>query len=399
MNKSSNKDKGSIAIIFAVMMVVFISFLGLALDFGYAYLQKTRLQQVADAEALACAINPPTNPCPSVASDQYPALNPYGFTISIQNPGNNSLCLTSTQGNCVKATAQTPWVNFFLSLSGNLSTSAIAGRIALPSCMITTSYFSSNGTNRVSLNNCAASIGGTLSASGQSGITITNSGSITVFNGNPINNCPYCSPAPTSSQNQLPQIPASTFPTTNLDGTPLPTRSYNQCTSPITCIPAIYTGQQVSLNFDGQLQSGNYVFQGGFSTNGHTITSSTTDQYKGVALYIPGNKTLDLSGTVTLSAPTIAGCTAGSGIVISHPYTGGSYNSLILNGAQNHLNITGVTNLSADDITINGSSAGLNWTGSILSHSITLHGNMYPQVSQNPCFNLYESNGKVVLIN
>lgn len=142
------------------------------------------------------------------------------------------------------------------------------------------------------------------------------------------------------------------------------------------------------------LQTGYYVFNGGFSNAGYSLTSGVG----GVSLYVAGNQNLDLSGTVNLTAPTIAGCTAGSAIVISHPYIS-SYNAITLNGSSVNLSLNGVVNLSADDITVSGSSANVNITGSFVSHSITLHGNMFPQISSNPCFNLYESTGAAILVN
>ena len=106
---------------------------------------------------------------------------------------------------------------------------------------------------------------------------------------------------------------------------------------------------------------------------------------------------LQLSGTVNLTAPSVTGCSVGSGIVISHPYSS-TYNSIVLNGSQNSLTLTGVVNLSADDIRVNGTPVAINVIGSFVAHSIDLRGNMNPQASSNPCFNLYESSGKPVLI-
>ena len=147
------------------------------------------------------------------------------------------------------------------------------------------------------------------------------------------------------------------------------------------------------LNAATTLASGYYVFNNGFSNNGKTLTSAAG----GVGLYIPGNMPLQLSGPVNLTAPSPAGCSVGSGIVISHPYSS-TYNSIVLNGSGNSLTLTGVVNLSADDIRVNGSPVAINVIGSFVAHSIDLRGNMNPQASSNPCFNLYESSGKPVLI-
>lgn len=398
MSKIENSQRGSILVIVALMMVVLIGFLGLAVDIGYATVQKTRLQATADAEALACVVNPASNPCPTSGGDIYPSTNLYGFNITTNNPGNSSLCVIGTQTGCVEATAQTSWNTFFMGFLGkgsiNMSATAIAGKLlASPSCFVTTSNFSANGSNQITLNDCGATIGGTLSTTNSSGIKITGTGNTTVYNGNSPNGCGTCTPAPIGVAGAIPTLPSPTIPTKNLNGVALATLPYTSCTNS-SCVPAIYTGGQVTLASNTIFQSGVYVFNGGFNSNGQTVSNAAG----GVSLYIPGNQPLNLTGHVTLTAPSPTGCAAGSEIVISHPYST-SYNSVTLNGSTNALNLTGVSNLSADDITVSGSSAGLNFTGSVVTHSITLHGNMYPTVSGNPCFNLYESTGRASLLN
>ena len=247
-------------LIMAVMMVVFVGLLGLAIDMGYAYLQRTRLQQVADSEALACAISPASSPCPRSGGDVYPAVNAYNFNISINNPGDESLCQTANQQNCVSATAQTTWNTFFINLFGvssiNLSATGVAGRQdVLPSCIITTASFSANGNNQVALNNCAASIGGTLSTTNKAGIDITGAGKITVFNGNSPNQCGSCTPTPVGDPGPIPDLPNPAIPTKNINGATLATLPYTLCTNS-SCVPAIYTGGVVTLNAATVLQSG-----------------------------------------------------------------------------------------------------------------------------------------------
>jgi hypothetical protein len=367
-------------------------------DLAFAYLQKTRLQHVADAEALACVISPSGSPCPLIGGDVYPVVNPYGFSINLLNPGDNSLCLLPSQTGCVRAIASTTWNTFFIGLLGvpslNISASAIAGKNGnIPSCIITTGNLSANGNNQLNLNNCATSIGGTLNTTNKAGITITGQGSITVFNGGNPNQCGTCSPQPVSVNTPIPNLPLSTFPSLNLNGVALPNLPYTACTNS-SCIPAIYSGGQVTLKANTVLQTGYYVFNGGFSNGGFSLTSGVG----GVTLFVAGNQNLDLSGTINLTAPVVAGCTAGSATVISHPYIS-TYNPITLNGSNVNLSLNGVVNLSADDITVSGSSAKVNITGSFISHSITLHGNMFPQVSSNPCFNFYESTGSAILVN
>lgn len=401
MNKKSvrlGNENGSIALLVAFLLLVFIAFLGLAVDFGYAYLQRARLQSVADAAALACVISPASNSCPASGANIYPQVNPYGFNVTTLNPGDASLCIIpAKQSGCARATAQISWNTFFINLFGvstlNLSATAVAAQTGqVPSCMVTTQNFSANGTNIVTLNNCAASIGGTLTSTNKSGINITGLGSTKVFNGNSPNQCGNCNPTPVGVATQIPSLPSPLIPTTNLNGSILATLPYTSCTNS-SCVPAIYTGGKVTLNTATTLTSGYYVFNNGFSNGGKTLSSATG----GVGIYVPGNMPLQLTGSVNLTAPSPTGCSAGSGVVISHPYSS-SYNPLVFNGSTNSINLTGVVNLAADDVTVDGSSVALSVTGSLVAHSISLNGNMNPQASSNPCFNLYESAGKPMLV-
>ena len=398
MNNIRQSERGAVLVTVAVLMLVLIGFLGLAIDAGYAYLQKTRLQSVADAQVLACVVNPSAQPCPAQSVNLYSQLDPYGFNTTILNPGDTSLCLNANQTSCAQARTQTSWNTFFIGLFGvpklSISAVAVAGRNGdIPSCVVTTAQFSANGTNQIALNNCSASIGGTLQTTNQSGISIAGMGSITVFNGNNPNQCGNCSPDPVGVSTSIPDLPSSTIPTLNLNGLPLATLPYTACTNS-SCIPAIYTGGVVTLTTATTLQTGNYVFNGGFSNGGNTLNSGPG----GVSLFIPGDQTLSLSGTINLTAPSPANCKAGSQMVISHPYNS-SYHYLSLNGSNVNLQLTGVINLSADDVSVGGSSAGFDITGSFVAHSLSLNGNMNPQLSTNPCFNLYESTKRVVLLN
>lgn len=391
-------DTGSMAVLVAFLLLIFITFLGLAVDFGYAYLQRSRVQSVADAEALACVISPALNPCPASGANLYPEVNPYGLFVSTINPGDNSLCLDpATQSFCARATAKSSWNTFFINIFGvntlNLSATALAAKIGeVPSCIVTTQDFNANGNNLVHLNNCSASIGGNLSTTNKSGIAIAGLGTTMIFNGNSPTGCGGCTPSPKGVLGQLPDLPVTVIPTKNLNGLTLMTLPYTSCTNS-SCVPAIYTGGKVVLNTATTLTSGVYIFNGGFSNNGNTLASAPG----GVGIYVPGNMPLTLSGTVNLTGPSVAGCTEGSGVVLNHPY-GSLYNSLVLNGSGDSLNLTGVVNFGADDITVNGSSVAITVIGSLIAHSIALHGNMNPQAPSNPCFNLYENTAKAILI-
>jgi hypothetical protein len=386
MNKNIQAPGGAVAVIVALLLLVLFGFLGLAVDVGYAHVQKTRLQAIADAQALACAIAP--SRCGSGGENPFPETNTNGALVTVINP---TACPDSTvQQGCAQATASAQWRTFFIGIFGKPTAAAqavaIAGRNArAPSCITTLSSFNANGTNMMTLTNCSADIGGSLSSTNRSGIQVApgSAGSISVYNGNSTTQCGNCAPAPTGLASPLPSLPSSTIPTTNLDGQPLVVRSGSSCTSGI-CQPGIYSSL-VKLSGTTTFASGNYVFNGGLDTNNKTVTSATG----GVSLYIPGSQNLSLSGNLTLSAPTPAGCAVGSGVVISHPLSGAP-RALDLNGSKVSLKLTGVVNLSADQINISGSSSSFMLSGTLVAHSITLNGNMYPNISANPCNNLYQ---------
>jgi len=393
MNKRIPKPQGVIAVIVAFLLLALFGFLGLAVDVGYTHVQKTRLQAVADAQALACAINP--SRCGSGGVNPFPETNPAGAQVTVIHPVS---CPNSTaQQDCAQATASAEWKSFFMGLLGSPTAAAqavaIAGRNArAPSCVTTLSSFNANGGNIMTLTNCSADIGGALSSTNNSGIQVASGsiGSISVYNSNSPDQCGNCSPAPIGLASPLPSLPSAAIPTKNMDGQPLVVRSGSSCTSGI-CQPGIYSSL-VKLNGATTFASGNYVFNGGLDTNNRTVISGTG----GVSLYIPGSQDLSLSGDITLSAPTPAGCAAGSGIVISHPQSGAS-RSLDLNGAKVRLRLTGVVNLSAADVTISGSSSSFTLSGTLVANSVRLNGNLYPNISANPCNNLYQ-NAKITLL-
>jgi hypothetical protein len=391
MNNQRHHQKGATIVLFALLLTVLVWLMGLALDGGYMLLQKNLLQNTADAAALACVIN--SSACGAGGSNLFPDVNLYGFDVQTTNP---VACPKTTQLGCVQAVASTTWNTFFLGILAqstfSLSAKGIAGKNSGGvTCIITNTSFSTNGNNNVMLNDCSAAIGGSFSTTNKSGIVIspnTDNNLITVYNGHP-SACGHCSPAPVSVSGAMPTPPSFTAPIIPNAAAP----TYNASTETYTYYPGTYSSPVVfdkkySYVLSSGLYNSAYVFNGGLDTGSAVVTNGSG----GASIYVPGNKSLSLSGTVTLSAPTPTGCIAGSAVVINHPYTNTHYN-LSMNGSQDHLSLTGVANLSADDFTINGSSTALSVTGALTTNSMTLHGNMNPSYSANPCNNVYVSGG------
>ncbi len=387
MSKTYQHQKGATIVLFALLLTVLIALIGLAIDGGYLLLQKNRLQNTADAAALACAINSTT--CGSGGSNIFPDVNLYGFSVQTTLP---VACPKTGQISCVKSVASATWNTFFMGVLGQanmtLSASAIAGQNSGgPKCLMTDTDFSINGTNNITLNDCSAAISGNFSTTHNSGMIINpnpDSNTITIYNGN-TTTCIQCSPLPVSASGPMPTPPSYTAPVILNAAAP----TYNASTNTYTYYPGTYSAAVVfnkshKYQLSNGLYGGAYVFNGGFDTGSAIVTNSVG----GVSLYIPGSQSLSLSGTVTLSAPTPSGCVAGSAVVINHPYTT-AYRTLSINGSKDHLNLTGIANLSADNFRIDGSSTALSVTGSLVINSMVLHGNMNPSYSANPCNNVY----------
>ncbi len=399
----SNED-GAIAILVAFILTVLIAFMGLAVDFGYAYLQKSRLQKVADAEALACVISPASAPCPANGTNLYPELNPYGFTVTIVNPGDNSLCLNpAKQSKCARATAQTSWNTFFINLFGvntlNISATAVATRAIQPSCITTTgvgkNIIKLDGAN-VALANCNVSSAGDVSTSGSN--SVITGGNVTVFNGS---SCPNLIQKPGSTQTictslsePLPQIQIPTVPTLNLNGQPLTDQVTKDCFNS-NCNPGIYAGL-VTFKENTVLKSGIYVFNGGFKIEKNVTLGNGSG---GVSIFVASNSSIDLGQGVyvDLFAPSIPGCSDGSGVVLSHPSLSQSPPGVIKLQGETTLKLQGVANLTADELVMVGTKNNIFITGSLITNMITLNGSIDAKSSSNPCFNLYEPSRPVLI--
>jgi hypothetical protein len=399
-----SNEEGSIAILVAFLLTIFIAFMGLAVDFGYAYLQKSRLQKVADAQALACVISPASAPCPANGSNLYPELNPYGFTVTTVNPGDNSLCLNpAKQTKCARATAQITWNTFFINLFGvntlNLSATALAARAIQPSCITATglgdNVIKLDGAD-ISLANCNVSSAGNVSTSGSN--SFITGGNVTAFNESSCPNLTNKVGVPqticTSLSAPLPQIPIPSIPTLNLNGQPLIDQSSNSCFNS-NCNPGIYS-DLVTFSQNTVLKSGVYIFNGGLQIAKNITLSNSSG---GVSIFVASNSNIDLAPGVNINliAPSTPGCSDGSGIVLSHLGPQLQKKPITLQNAA-VLKLEGVANLTANDLVMNGTNNSMSIIGSLITNSLVLNGSISSQSSPNPCFNLYEPSGKPVLI-
>lgn len=209
-----------VTLITALLLALLIGFMGLATDTSYAFYIRTKMQAAADAAALGGASDilngGSTSHAISVArslviangfneSDALssvvvsipPGPNPDG---SSPNYSNNAAYIR------VRVTQSIPL--FFAPLVGfakswPVKVNAVSGIKSSPDCLVTMSEFSINGTNTASLNNCSAVIGGNLTATNSSKISISGNGSTSVYNNSSIS-CASCMPVPVKRSGALP---------------------------------------------------------------------------------------------------------------------------------------------------------------------------------------------------
>lgn len=419
MNKR-HSERGAVAVIIGLMMVVLVGFIGLAIDFGYAYVKKNQVQNVADAEALACVISPSSAPCPvgTTTGDLYPDVNGYGFTvISTENPGDNSLCpLPATQSHCARVTVSGTWNTFFIPLFGQttlmVQSVAIAGKQGGgPGCIIASSYFNVSGSQGINGSNCANYFG-SVSVNGNPPIT----GSANyIYNGNAPASCTSCQPpaigmsgpltAPTLSS--PPYKPSSPGTISGFTGTAATTLT---CPNKTTCTlgPGRYNGLDCSnsqsvchlVPSDTTPAGSTFEFDGTFQGPGNNGTMVGNK----VVLYLGGNGqsvTLAGGGSLTLTSPSPTGgpcsgsVTPESQIVIYAPNTGTlNYNGNVAS------NITG--NIYAPGFGFGlGGNGGLTVAGTVVVSSYTDNGGGNSGLTSNganTCGFTPNGSGQVILV-
>ena len=401
VHKFQSQDHAAVTLITALLLAILIGFLGLATDTSYAFYVRTKMQAAADAAALGGAsnmLNGGSKADAAGVAQSLATLNGFkdgeSFTsvTTLIPPGPNPDGSTPSYSNdtaYVRVQIAQSVRLFFAPLIGFANTwtvraNAVAGFQNSPDCLVTRTGFRINGNNTATLNNCSAAIGGNLDATNKAAITVNGNGNIGVYNNGSIN-CSSCTPTPTSKNGAFPSLPSVTIPSG------LAVVSDPSCAS-LLCQPGIYN-TQLTLNKGSSytFASGFYQFNKGLVTNSATVTSAPN----GVTLYIASNQPIDLSGSLTLTAQTPAGCAPGSGILVFQAPS--NINSMSLAGSKDQLNLTGILNLPYSDITISGSSSNLTLSGSLVANSLRLNGNMNPSVSSNPCNNFVSQN-KVSLV-
>jgi Flp pilus assembly protein TadG len=359
-------QSGQVAVIVALLMVVLFGFMAVAIDLGVLRHQKRQMQTVADAAAIAGALNLPLYAATGGTTLEFPnvgvtagaqiAASQNGFTsggnntLTVNNPPVVSVPYGGNTG-CVEVIASQSGSTYFANILGIKSMTAAARAVACqtssPNCIYVTDTSGTDVTVTGSGGggNLNASCGIVVNSSSPSAISVTGSGgggqisatSIGVVGkpgytdtGGKITPTPVSNIIPASDPlAYLPQptVGACTHPTTvTVSGTTtlnpgVYCGGLNIVTSgsaTVTFNPGLYifTGSSTGISF---IASGSLTVNGtgvtfynnstsgsmSFTGSGSTnfnLTAPTTGTYAGILMFQNQNNTA--AGTVTASGST-----------------------------------------------------------------------------------------------
>ena len=391
--KNSQSQRGVIAILVALMLIVLCGLAGLAVDLGYFYLKRTQLQAAADAEALACVIESGST-CPvstSVSGTNYfPSLtSQYNFTskfsVSTNNPGDSSLCPSGLYSNCANVTMTDTWNAFFIPVLGfktlTSTVVAIAGRQGSGmGCVIASSLFTAQGSQGLNGANCSNYFGN-VSVTGNPPIT----GSANyVYNGNSGTLCSTCTPPASSLSQTLTAPPLGgtiVKPTTTGTVSGGFTGSVSGtlfCPNKTTCnlSPGIYnsidcSASQAVCNLvpTGNSSPSQYTFEFDGDVTGPANNGSMTGN--GVVLYFggSGSVTMNGGGAMTFSAPNIGSCSGTATSLTETVFYGPNVSSFTYGGGS-ALALTGNIYMPNANFHLSGN-GGINMVGTLVTSIYT----------------------------
>lgn len=111
------EERGTVILVVTIVLIVLLGFAGLAIDFGYAYVQKARMQAQVDAAAIACGQKGTCLNGQSTLPDNSAVISPidvYGAPMDVEV---GVLCPgISGATNCVRVTSTQTWNTFFIKL-------------------------------------------------------------------------------------------------------------------------------------------------------------------------------------------------------------------------------------------------------------------------------------------
>src|SRR5438093_5855655 len=165
--------QGQILVLVAVALVALIGFVSLAVDVGFAWGARRRMQTAADAAATAGAIASRQGYGVTPAAKDAATLNGFtdgtgGVTVTVTSPYTGGSCTSS----CVKVMIDQAQPTYFLRVLGfgsfDVKASAVSGTIDSGSCLYTLSQTASpglkvDGNVNVSIPSCGVVVNSTAS--------------------------------------------------------------------------------------------------------------------------------------------------------------------------------------------------------------------------------------------
>jgi len=409
INKSLHRQSGAVAILVAVLLPILLGFMALAIDAGYMFLMKNKMQVAADSAALVAAGSiqhgqgidvAHTWALTATAANGFTnGINSTTVTVSIPPGGTGSFAQDS---NYVKVTVQHTSPTFLASIFGITSTLASASAISGPAgggnpCLLTLSSSGSGalsaiGNASLTANNCGIFVNSNSpSAIELTGNVNISAGSISVVGGVSKNGNVKTTPVTTGA-------PATADPFLIF---PLPV--FTSCTytnysrtgnGAIALTPGTYCGGiSITGNHSVSLAGGMYVlYGGGFNVSGNVSPITGT----GVTIYNSGSGTtgpnayssLSLTGNVVLdlSAP-LSGIYAGM-LLIQNPLNTQTA-SIVGNSGST---FAGNLYFQNNSLSISGNSGTTIPMGSVVAQKVSLNGN--PNLSMTNTYGTSGTSGK-----
>jgi Flp pilus assembly protein TadG len=318
MKRFLRNEKGSIAVLSGFILPIFLAVGAFAIDLSNLYYNRAKIQQAADAAALAAVLTlPNTNSVATQALDLVALNTPPSFgrlseatdvAVGTWNATTKTFTATNISPNAVQVKTHrtvangNPVLTYFGKFVGAslLEVNAIGTAVRFGGACVrvldssATASFVASGSGKVSLD-CALQINSSSTTAAQAtGSSSINTSSTCVSGGYTGNGW---TPTPTSGcktlADPLASVPEPAAPSCTVNN---PTISSGTLNSNCT-----YTGT-VSLSGSVTLQPGLLYFKGATIN----VTGSTNISGTGVTLFLDATSSLSLTGngTITLSAPT-----------------------------------------------------------------------------------------------
>ena len=335
-----DQERGSVLLIVAFVMVSILGFAGLAIDFGYYFVQKTRMQGLVDASALACGFEGcvPSTPPQAQNAALLDPVNNYGVPLKVEvfppavDP--NFSCPANA---CYRVSATVEWNTFFIKL------------FDIPKLRVTASAIATSGSSDQIIPAMQALGSGGIQFFAGSKSTIGIDGA--VVSAGSISNAP--SGSTTKPNSSLPNaceeletlVPASNlFSKCDHTNYVLSPKNKNACSPTPVMQPGTYCGT-LTINVPNDctvvMEKGNYFVQGKIKISTSSTSSSVVSRAGGGVFIYNDTGNFDLSdskGSVNLSAYSTSrtGDVDFSGVV----YWQNNASALVFKGSNQGISLT-----------------------------------------------------------